>query len=133
MALTREERRAHLKLDEPCILIGGHSSTVFKGLLAHHLRTTIPEGKSAFLCHACNIPKCSNPAHLYWGTPKDNYLDMVEAGTAAFKAVPQEEQQRIFDAIAVEPRTRGFTARLTKQLGVSNRKVRHYVKLFDSL
>jgi hypothetical protein len=67
---SRDERRGHLKLDEPCCLRGGNS-TNHKGVLAEYLGTTIPKGR-ILLCHACNNEKCSNPRHLYWGTDKEN-------------------------------------------------------------
>lgn len=67
---SREERRKHLKLDEPCCERGGNS-TNHKGVLAQYLGTTIPSGR-ILLCHACNNGKCSNPRHLYWGTDKEN-------------------------------------------------------------
>ena len=79
MLLSREERRKHLDLGEVCIEIGGMSS-YFRGLLAHYLGTTIG-GKRSYVCHACNNPKCSNPRHLYWGTPVDNVIDQKESGT----------------------------------------------------
>lgn len=79
MKLSREERRKHLLLDESCIEIGGLSQ-FYRGLLAHYLGTTIGD-ISVYVCHACNNPKCSNPRHLYWGTPKDNIIDQKEAGT----------------------------------------------------
>lgn len=78
--LSREERRNHLKLDEPCILIGGRSRD-FRGLLAHYLKTTIPKGRNNQLCHACNVEMCSNTSHMYWGTNKDNHIDRVEVGS----------------------------------------------------
>ena len=78
--LSREERRKHLKLEELCIERGGYSR-IFRGLLAHILDTTIPEGSKIYLCHACHNGKCSNPNHLYWGTPKDNHKDQVDNGT----------------------------------------------------
>lgn len=83
MKLSSEERKSHLNLDEPCIEIGGSNSTQYKGLLAHFLKTTIPHGfkNKVYLCHACNNHSCSNTSHLYWGTPKDNHLDQVEAKT----------------------------------------------------
>lgn len=83
---SREERRSHLDISQSCIEIGG-DSRIFRGLLAHFLKTTISENKRhekklAFVCHDCNNPKCSNVYHLYWGTSHDNYLDQVERGTA---------------------------------------------------
>ena len=77
----RHERRNHLDLSSPCIEIGG-DSRVCRGLMAHHLKTTMNYRK-AYVCHACHNSKCSNPLHLYWGTPTDNYLDQVENGTHA--------------------------------------------------
>lgn len=59
---SREERRTHLNLDEPCCERGGNS-TNHKGVLAQYLNTTIPSGR-ILLCHACNNAKCSNPKHL---------------------------------------------------------------------
>ncbi len=79
MKLSREERRRHLDLEEECVEIGGLSQ-FFRGLLAHHLGTTIGD-RSVYVCHACNNPKCSNPRHLYWGSPVDNVIDQKEAGT----------------------------------------------------
>lgn len=76
----REHRRTHLDLSTPCDQRGG-SSKEFRGLLAHFLNTTMPSGRQAFLCHACNNGSCSNVRHLYWGTPKDNHIDQVENGT----------------------------------------------------
>jgi len=75
--LSRDERRTHLKLEEPCCERGGNS-TNHKGVLAQYLNTTIPAGR-ILLCHACHNAKCSNPGHLYWGTDKDNLaIDRAE-------------------------------------------------------
>lgn len=74
-----EERQSHLRLVDPCIEIGGNSPR-FRGLLAHFVKTTIPKGQRIHLCHACNNGKCSNPVHLYWGTPKENYYDGLASG-----------------------------------------------------
>jgi len=73
------ERQSHLRLEDQCIEIGGNSPR-FRGLLAHFVKTTIPKGQRIHLCHACNNGKCSNPTHLYWGTPKENYNDGLASG-----------------------------------------------------
>lgn len=74
---SRDDRRAHLRLDESCCERGGNS-TNHKGVLAQYLDTTIPSGR-ILLCHACHNAKCSNPKHLYWGTDKDNLaIDRAE-------------------------------------------------------
>lgn len=85
IALARELRRKHLNLTTSCDLrgVGSGGSKEFRGLLAHFLGTTIPSGRWIILCHACHNKECSNPLHLYWGTPKDNHVDQVENGTAA--------------------------------------------------
>lgn len=79
----RSERRSHLKLDEPCIEIGGNS-TQFRGMIAHLLMTTIPKSRKIHACHACHNGKCSNVNHLYWGTHKDNTKDMLDNGRPSF-------------------------------------------------
>lgn len=83
MKYSRKERMKHLKLDDPCIEIGGYDSREYRGLLAHTLKTEIPthEKTKIMLCHACNNPGCSNVNHLYWGTTSDNIMDEKEAGT----------------------------------------------------
>lgn len=74
--LPKEERQAHLQLDESCIERGGQSMYL-KGLLAHIHNTTIPSGKKIHVCHACHNGKCSNPNHVYWGTASENCLDRI--------------------------------------------------------
>lgn len=81
----KSHRQTHLDLSEKCIHRGGNS-TNHKGVLAQYLNTTIPYGAQYNLCHACHDGKCSNPKHLYWGTPKENVEDSIENGT--FKLIP---------------------------------------------
>ena len=75
----KDERQAHLKLDEPCIERGGQSMYL-KGLLAHLQDTTIPKGHLAHVAHACHNGACSNPAHIYWATPSENAQDRMANG-----------------------------------------------------
>ena len=77
--LPKTVRQEHLRLDEPCIERGGQSMYL-KGLVAHLRDTTIPAGKKIHVCHACHNSKCSNPNHLYWGTPSENVQDAYANG-----------------------------------------------------
>ncbi len=43
----------------------------------------IPEGK--WILHHCDMPSCTRPSHLFIGTPKDNWDDMVKKGRRIFK------------------------------------------------
>lgn len=78
--LDKQARQRHIDLKETCTERGGNS-TNHKGVLAQYLNTTIPYGNKIMLCHACNNGKCSNPKHLYWGTPKENVQDAIDFGS----------------------------------------------------
>ena len=78
--LPKDTRQEHIDLGVACCERGGNS-TNHKGVLAQFLGTTIPSGR-ILLCHACGNGKCSNPAHLYWGTDRENIVeDGTEFGT----------------------------------------------------
>lgn len=51
--------------------------------LAHRISYSIhirPVSKSECVLHRCDNPECTNPAHLFVGTKRDNYHDMVTKG-----------------------------------------------------
>lgn len=133
MKKSREERMAHLRLDEECIKIGGYDSREYRGLLAHYLKTEIPTGKKVCLCHACNYHWCSNPRHFYWGTHSDNIKDRRECGSlpisARQKPTPISE---IREGIATKLKyletidrfTFGWIERAAKHLSVTHTNVR---------
>ena len=74
---SRGERKAMLKLDEPCHERGLKYSTQLVALVAYHYDTTLPEnGNKVVVCHGCMNLKCSNPNHMYWGTKGDNKLEI---------------------------------------------------------
>ena len=91
--LTKKERQEHLDLDDYCIERGG-GSTLCKGLLAHETHTTIPNGHMILVCHACNNGKCSNPKHLYWGTPSENRMDRVRYENRTLCEIMEDHHRR---------------------------------------
>jgi hypothetical protein len=51
--------------------------------LAHRVSWMITYGlipKNTFILHKCDNPGCTNPEHLFLGTPKDNSQDMIKKG-----------------------------------------------------
>lgn len=82
--LSREERRKHIDLSEPCLEMFEGSANLhhaIRGILAYFLGTSVPVGRRILACHACNNRVCGSPKHIYWGTPEDNIQDQIECGT----------------------------------------------------
>lgn len=86
------------------------------GYLAHRialfLSVGINEHKTS-ACHKCDNPKCCNPSHLFWGTHRENMLDMIAKNRAN-----RPRGDRHFSRINKHLRPRGerhALAKLTEQ------------------
>lgn len=69
---TRQRGYGKLKMDGKDILAHRASYQAFI--------SPIPDG--ALVLHACDVPSCVNPEHLFLGTQKENIEDMVRKGRA---------------------------------------------------
>ena len=55
-----------------------------RNLTASRLACELAHGPSELeSCHTCDNPRCCNPAHLYWGTHRQNMRDRDERGRTA--------------------------------------------------
>lgn len=71
------------------------------------------------VCHRCGNPLCINPEHLYAGTSRDNYADMVRHGTSNRPCGERVAKAKLTEVqvleIRLDPRT---TRELAKVYGV---------------
>lgn len=67
-----------------CLNSMGYGRTFFGGkhVYAHRVMLEAAKGplNGLHALHACDNPKCVNPAHLFAGTHQDNMRDMVRKG-----------------------------------------------------
>ena len=58
--------------------------------LSHRISYYLTYGefdKKLFVCHKCDNPSCVNPEHLFLGTAKDNFEDMISKGRNKISAL----------------------------------------------
>lgn len=57
---------------------GARSTTTATRLSYEAYVGPIPAGQ--YMCHTCDNPRCVSPAHLFPGTQKENFADMMAKG-----------------------------------------------------
>jgi len=82
----RESFEKHVIKQEGCWSWNGCPSKKYKALQyegkiigAHRASWILHKGQipdGMYVCHTCDNPECTNPEHLFLGTPTDNVLDM---------------------------------------------------------
>lgn len=63
----------------PTISVNGRTEIISRVSWAIH-NGPVPDG--LWVLHHCDNPDCTNPSHLYLGTPRENVRDMLERGRA---------------------------------------------------
>lgn len=92
--------------------------------VSYSIFTGDPSG--LLVCHSCDNPTCINPAHLFLGTYKDNYDDMVAKGrrkSADLKGSRNPNSKLDEATVSLIRAAYGSQSAIGKQFGVSQRTV----------
>ena len=95
-----------------------HNGKVVKAhrlALAKHEGIEVPSSDVHCL-HSCDNPICVNPAHLRWGTAKDNALDMIKRNRQPASKLTWDLRKEIHYAT-------GTLRELAAQYGVTSRVI----------
>ncbi|MNI38275.1 hypothetical protein D3C73_924080 [compost metagenome] len=78
--------------------------------------------------HKCDVPRCINPEHLELGTTKDNYMDSVNRGRAAFARGGRNRMSKITEdqarTIKIMLREGKTVSEIMEIIGVGRKVVR---------
>lgn len=115
----RKDRRALMP-----VILDGKKTTMAAARFSWLLhRGAIPKG--LFVCHKCDNPMCSNPKHLFLGTPKDNVQDALKKGR---KFGPKPKPKPKPTAMEIEIATNYLSVKeFAKKCGVSRQRVDQWV------
>ena len=108
----------------------GYGDLRIKGnlFLAHRLSYILFNGeipKDKYVCHTCDNRKCINPNHLYLGTAKDNYEDMVNKGRRKVAKEFDNHNCKLSNKDVVDIRVKYSTGRYSHRSLAFEYKVNH--------
>jgi len=139
MNQTAEQFWSRVAVGEPheCWEWTGHRSSKgygrmgWKGKLAltHRIAMSLTDNdwtNKLPVCHGCDNPPCCNPSHLWRGTHRQNYDDMVRKGRERRARGAEMPHSKITDQIVLTIRASTRTQKeLAERYGISTSAISH--------
>ena len=107
----------------------GYGKMTIKGrtVRAHRLAYELFIGHASdglVVCHTCDVPLCVNPSHLFLGTQRDNWHDMLRKGRGVFRRGEERAEHILTEKDVMHIRASADSdADLAEKLGVSRQTV----------